>query len=409
MSYSQDWNKSAEYANKRWYEFFKDNEMTNNLLSNFKIKKEMKKNDLIDEIKENQYYLNYDEIEKTNIKNIISADWWYAFSEIKYNTEICFIKFWLYHFDLEKYNKLNEQEYFTSKEYNSIWFSEVCWFPYPSKNLKIKDFNKKETLNYILKEFLEKEDLFSTVEYLFNEKYNLESKEKYTKEEILEKLWFLYSKDVNQELSYILAVFEQLLIFKKIIFYYNNDIVKLNETLFIRDWFLWFVWWNWNILLEKVEKFISHLISNKIEFYLIWIEKSWKFVNFANHLENINLLEKDTCLLTNNDFVSTNILFDDFYSKKTYVDWKYYAGKVIVKIWKNKFVLNVPMNDLDNLNNKTNISDYNNLFKIIKILKSLKTFYYENWIIPIIMINKDVSISQSNDKILKDITLNQIN
>ena len=406
MSYSSNWNKAAEYANKRWYEFFTDNEISKHILSQLSLKVPYN-NSLKEEVEKHLFDLN---ISKENkIKTIVSADWWYTISEVSHNTQISFIKFGLYYFDLNKLDEINKKETFSNKEYNELGYSEVIWLPYPISNLHISGFTKKETLYKILWDFLEKETLFETLHFLFNEKYLNKEELFYTNEEILEKIGFVFSKDANQELSYILSVIEQLLLLKKIIDYYSNDKEKLKETLFIRDWFLWFLGSEYkeNGLLYKVEKFINFLINSNEEFYLIGIEKSGSFSRFANYINELELIWKNKILLPNNTFVSKNIVSSDYTKNNNeYVKNKYYAWKTICKIWKNLLIVNFPIKNSILLNNSEIWkNDFNQIDTICSVLNKVKTMYYENWVIPIILINKDVSVSQSSEKELKKLTI----
>jgi len=368
MSYSSEWG-AVEYANKQWYEFFENDSFSKDLLEKFRIKHirtwEKLKNDLKSQIHSLEYKKDI-----SKIKTIVSADGGYTFTDLKYNTSICFIKFWLYSLDLKKYRELEKKEVFSTKEYNSLWSSEICGFPYPSKNIQIKDLSKSNTINYIFSNFIKSQKLESTLDFLFNETYNWVTKG-LSQEKILIQLELLYTLDINRSISYILSIVEQLLIFKKLINYYLTDIKKLSEILFIRDWFLGIVWGKEWYLVKQIEKFLNYLISSNIEFYLVWIEKSGMFKDFSKELKTLNLLDSDKVIIPSHDFVRKNIIFTQSNKESLYTTWKYYSGKVIAQIGNNNFILNLPMKSLEKLKENPWITDFNKLLEITTILKWL--------------------------------------
>lgn len=165
----------------------------------------------------------------------------------------------------------------------------------------------------------------------------------------------------------------------------NSNI--LNETLFIRDGPLAFFGALSNLSGVMYDLF-RYLLENH-NLFMVGIEKSGAFVDFAHKINH--LLKDGSIMLLNTDFIYKHIYYGSS-DKKGYGYNSYYGCKVIFKSFKGDIhVLTVPSTERSM--NDPKQENYKNLGVILDSLTMLKSDKYDNALLPIALVNKNVSIS----------------
>lgn len=161
----------------------------------------------------------------------------------------------------------------------------------------------------------------------------------------------------------------------------------LNETLFIRDGPLAFFGDLSNLSVFMHDLF-KYLLENH-NLFLVGIEKSGAFVDFAHAIDSY--LENGSVMLLSSDYIYKHIYYGSS-DKKGYGYNTYYGSKVIFKSVKgDSYVLTVPTT-VNNMNDPK-VEYYKNLSVILDSLTMLKSDKYDNALLPIALVNKNVSIS----------------
>lgn len=161
----------------------------------------------------------------------------------------------------------------------------------------------------------------------------------------------------------------------------------LNETLFIRDGPLAFFGDLSNLSVFMHDLFRYLLENNNL--FLVGIEKSGAFVDFAHTLDPY--LENGSVMLLNSNYIYNHIYYGSN-DQKGYGYNTYYGCKVIFKSFTgDSYVLTIPTTERSMNNPK--LENYKNLGVILDSLTMLKSDKYDNALLPIALVNKNVSIS----------------
>lgn len=161
----------------------------------------------------------------------------------------------------------------------------------------------------------------------------------------------------------------------------------LNETLFIRDGPLAFFGALSNLSGVMYDLFRYLLVNHNL--FMVGIEKSGAFVDFAHKINPH--LENGSVMLLNSDYIYKYIYYGSS-DKKGYGYNSYYGCKVIFKSFEGDIhVLTVP--SMERSMNDPKPENYKNLGVILDSLALLKSDKYDNALLPIALVNKNVSIS----------------
>jgi len=161
----------------------------------------------------------------------------------------------------------------------------------------------------------------------------------------------------------------------------------LIQTLFIKDGPLAFFGQTANIH-KPMRKLIKFLHENHA-IYLIGLEKSGAFVEHA--IQASGKMQKKQFITLGNNYIYKYIVPGTDVNKRPYADTSYYGNKLIFKSeFENIYVATIP-----NLESKIEPtkSDYLNIDTVLHNISALKCDLYYNSLVPIVMVNKLVSLS----------------
>lgn len=192
----------------------------------------------------------------------------------------------------------------------------------------------------------------------------------------------------------LLSVLEQFLLihYIKISLELNPSI--LDETLFIKDGPLAFFSDSSN-LRNPMHHLIKFLFENH-NIFLVGVEKSGIFVDYAHSIDSY--LSNGTVMLLNSDYIYNYI---NFGNKRlgSYGNNTYYGSKIIFKSFNGKiYVLTIPTTT-GNMDFPRK-EHYMNLNAILETLTILKSDRYDDALLPINLINKNVSISDNPSSVI---------
>ena len=204
--------------------------------------------------------------------------------------------------------------------------------------------------------------------------------------------------------SYILSVFEIILMLSMFRFFYEKNMQLLHKVLFIKDGPL--------ALFSRLDDFSSKIVRPFFQFlYDKSIENKLNYVNvvgldkggmFVEHFSNIDSkIPSCSIVLPNLDYMKKYITGNN---NSVFGENTYFGIKMFVKVDRNlSFLLNVVVPFGENIQYKEyikqpNISDFLNLKDILEILVKIKCDMYDKSFIPVAMINKLVSLSNIPSK-----------
>lgn len=343
------------------------------------------------------------------------------------STTISFIQYGVSYFEMEDLNELNELEFIGYEDIMKLKNFNIFNFVLPTKNIRLEDCeNIKDSVRQVLYEhFLDKEVddyiLMDTLVWVLFKEY-LQGNEresvsipcpdceksvrvfkskmnKYAlkcpdcgKTIYLTDIFKLHNEVTDDSASaiqkHLSLLLEQFLLvhFIRISLEINPNI--LNETLFIRDGPLAFF-----DALSNLSGYMYDLFKYLLEnhnLFLVGIEKSGAFVDFAHNIED--QLENGSVMLLNSRYIYKHIYYGRSGNKNGYGFNTYYGCKVIFKSLKgDTYVLTVPTTERSM--NDPKLEHYKNLSVILDSLTRLKSDKYDNALLPITLVNKNVSIS----------------
>ena len=188
-------------------------------------------------------------------------------------------------------------------------------------------------------------------------------------------------------LGYLTTVVEQM----TIVFLIQQMLITkpslLKETLFIKDGPLAFFGQTANIH-KPMRKLIKFLHENHT-IYLVGLEKSGAFVEHA--VQAAEKMQKKQFITLGNKYIYKYIVPGTDANNRPYADTSYYGSKLIFKSeFENIYVATIPSLESKIEPSK---SDYLNIDTVLYNISALKCDLYYNSLVPIVMANKLVSLS----------------
>ncbi len=174
---------------------------------------------------------------------------------------------------------------------------------------------------------------------------------------------------------------------------YETDKDLLSKTLFILDRPLSFYGQVSN-LQQQVRDYFNFLHSQGVSFYLVGVEKSGAFVEHARLLKKKGLLPPSSFMLLDSDYIQSYIV-PRSNQKGLYGAATYYGAKLFFHTASGKlYVCSFPTSSADVLQ-APQPSDYPHLHEILSVLELLESNAYQDALLPIILANDTVAISQN--------------
>lgn len=188
-------------------------------------------------------------------------------------------------------------------------------------------------------------------------------------------------------LGYLIRLLEQILLVHVIKIILNNNSILMNKTLFIQDGPLAFFGTTAN-LHKPMQNLVNYLLDYH-NLYLIGLEKNGEFSEHASEISS--KLELNEILILTTDYIYSYIKFGREKKDEAFGSSTYYGNKLIFKSSTGKmYVATIPTR-------KNLISpkkeDFPNMDIILKNINILKCELYEDAIVPIVLANRLVSIS----------------
>ncbi|WP_413825756.1 MULTISPECIES: DNA double-strand break repair nuclease NurA [unclassified Methanobrevibacter] len=369
-------------------------------------------------------------IKKNPIRKVLAFDGGY--NEVMIGKEfpsstVAFYRYGVNYFQLNDLFKLEDKEFIGKLDIGKLHNIDAYNFSIPTKNIKSKtQKNLKNSIRYFLYNHFKKTKIQKTLmetlswfiyrEYRKPEKmtYLLSSCPKCGKPVILykhnmknytfncphchEKIYLtdvfrlheLISENLAKGISsYLMNTLEQFLIIHYIHILMDVAPSLLKESLFIKDGPLAFFGVTSNMS-KPMRELITYL-EHTYDLFLVGVEKSGEFVDHAHEVSQ--LLEPGTYIIPDNEYIYKYIIFGEENINQPYGSTTYYSNKIIYKSTKNKvFVLDIPSS---HRLSKPCKNDFKNIDIILNNLDKLKNDRFDNALLPISLINQNVSISQS--------------
>ena len=188
-------------------------------------------------------------------------------------------------------------------------------------------------------------------------------------------------------LGYLCTTIEQLIIVYLIKEILNTKADILKETLIVKDGPLAFFGQTANIH-KPMRKLIKYLNKN-YTINLVGLEKSGAFVEHAEMIAD--KLKNNQIVLLGNNYIYKYILPGQPRPGSIYGETTYYSHKLIYKSkYGNIYIASIPTMDLKA---EPNLSDYINLSIVLNNIAYLKCDLYYNSLVPVVLANKLVSLS----------------
>lgn len=129
--------------------------------------------------------------------------------------------------------------------------------------------------------------------------------------------------------------------------------------------------------------------NNKIN--LVGVETSGAFVDHARQIRN--KLNSGQVFLLNNEHIYKYIQVGN-HKEQQYGSTSYYSGKFIYKSFDERvYVLTLPVENHNTYYNQPELSDLKNIHEILMNIDKLKCDIYENALIPVVVANKLISLT----------------
>lgn len=425
MAYTSLWKKPNEYASKSsHHHIINDSDVKEFLLNcdipyseeDFKIGEDR--------------LLNIPKLKNFSVEKVITVDWWYQETYARKwfpSSMVAFFQFWVNLLELDKLHEIDNKPFISPKDMEELRNLERSKLILPLKNISYKWESFLYTTRKAIYDFFKRNELLEVVYWFIFEDFSENKVEQYKIEQnpvnkntetiIITKsnLNSDFIMDYNWEVIFITDVFrlhevidedfwstwilwyltpliEQFFIIKFIKIILDNSPSFLDNVLFIRDGFLWFSWQT--ARLHKSMRNLVKYLFDKHNLFLVWIEKSWAFVEHANLVKN-ELSNWNALILTNNYIYKYIIPKTLPNSNEPYASTSYYSWKLIIKTFKwNILVITIPTESSSCFLDENMKKDwYKNIDIIFNILDHLECNYYDNSILPVALVNKMVSLS----------------
>lgn len=377
----------------------------------------------------NQEELNREKGGHNPIKRVMAADGGITEVPIQESfpsTTISFIQYGVSYFETGDLNELDNLEFIGYDDIVKLNNFNIFHFVLPAKNIRLKDCEnikdsfRKSLYEHFLDTYVGDYNLMDTLVWVMFKEYkdternsvsiqcpycptsvslSKNNMDKFTykcphcgKTIYLTDVFKLQNSVTDDSASAIQKPLSLLLEQFLIVHYIRISLEKypniLNETLFIRDGPLAFF-----DVLSNLSGFMYDLFKYLLEnhnLFLVGIEKSGAFVDFAQKIDK--KLDKGSAMLLNSEYIYKHIYYGSSGNINGYGYNSYYGCKVIFKSFKGDiYVLTVPTTERSMNNPKE--ENYKNLGIILDSLTRLKSDKYDNAVLPIALVNKNVSIS----------------
>ncbi|MBX7076605.1 MAG: DNA double-strand break repair nuclease NurA [Methanobacteriaceae archaeon] len=397
-----------------------------------------------EELKEHMQIYHAKKIDENPIRKVLAFDGGY--NEVMIGKEfpsstIAFYRYGVNYFQLNDLFKLEDKEFIGKMDIGKLHNIDAYNFSIPTKNIKSKSQkNLKNSIRYYLYTHFMKtkiqKTLMETLSWFIFREYKKPGKMNYLlstcpecgKPVLLykhsmknytfkcsnchEKIYltdvFRFHELINDNMakgisSYLMNTLEQFLIIHYIHILVNCAPDILKESLFIKDGPLAFFGVTSNM--SKPMRELIYFLERKYDLFLVGVEKGGEFADHAHEVSQI--LEPGTYIIPDNEYIYKYIIFGEENINQPYGSTTYYSNKIIYKTPSSKvFVLNLPSSF--RIGNPTN-KNFKNLDVILNNLDKLKNDRFDNALLPISLINQNVSISQSvSSNILKHHTENSL-
>lgn len=426
MSYNNKYsNKPFESASKTGHTSIINDKEVKNFLSNCHIPsydKEVSQQDM------QKYFLR--DIQNNPIKNIIAIDG--GFTDVYVRKEfpsstIAFFQFGALFFKYQDLIEMEEKPFIDPDDFSKLQNMQRMKLILPTKGVTFKneidliDSVRKSIYDFFVNT-IENQGLIKALTWLIFEEYNFNNtidwtiaqcphcKEpiKFTKNDLTSEYTLscphcqetIYLTDVFRlhevidnelgaggVLGYLCTTIEQLIIVYLIKEILNTKAALLKETLIVKDGPLAFFGQTANIH-KPMKKLIKYLNKN-FTINLVGLEKSGAFVEHAEVISD--KLEKNQIILLGNNYIYKYILPGQPRPGSIYGETTYYSHKLIYKSkYDNIYIASIPAIELKA---EPDLSDYINLSAILNNISYLKCDLYYNSLVPVVLANKLVSLS----------------
>lgn len=428
MAYMSLWKRPNEYASKSSHHNIINDEKVKDFLSYCNIP--MMDLDLV-EIEKNRIE-NIEKINNLPIKNIITVDWWYTETFVQAgfpSSKLAVFQFWVNLLKLEDLNYIEKQAFISPEDISKIKDIQRYKLVLPIVNISYEGKSLLYSVRKAIYEFFKNNELLEVLSWFIFEdfssnwvkEYNIEispitqkkidwgikinkdflDKDFMLKTEKWEEIFltdvFRLHENIDESfgaswiITYLSSVIEQIFIIKLIKELLENRPSILQDTLFIRDGYLWFSWPTAK-LHKTMRKLIQYLFE-KQNLYLVWIEKSWAFVEHACMINS--KLEVWSYIMLTNNYIYKYVSPKTIEWNEAYASTSYYSWKLIIKtFWGNMLVITIPTISSDCfLDEKMKKDWYKNIDVICNILDIVECNYYDNALLPVAITNKMISLS----------------
>lgn len=426
MSYNNKYsNKPFESASKTGHTSIINDKDVKSFLSNCHIPsydKDVSQQDM------QRYFLN--NIQNNPIKNIIAIDG--GFTDVFVRKEfpsstIAFFQFGALFFKYQDLIEMEEKPFIDPDDFSKLQNMQRMKLVVPTKGVTFKDeIDLINSVRISIYNFfvnnIENQGLIKALKWLIFEEYNSNNdiswtiaqcpyckesvtftKNNLTSEYILhcphcqEIIYltdvFRLHEVIDNELGaggvlgYLCTTIEQLIIVYLIKEILNTKAELLKETLIVKDGPLAFFGQTANIH-KPMKKLIKYLNEN-YTINLVGLEKSGAFVEHAEMISD--KLENNQMVLLGNNYIYKYILPGQPRPGAIYGETTYYSHKLIYKSkYDNVYIASIPTIDLKA---EPSLTDYINLSVILNNIAYLKCDLYYNSLVPVVLANKLVSLS----------------
>lgn len=190
-------------------------------------------------------------------------------------------------------------------------------------------------------------------------------------------------------ITFLLRALEQMLLVLILKIILETNPVYLKKTLFIQDGPLAFFAQTAK-LFASMQKLINHLFDHH-DLFLIGLEKSGVFVDHAEEISKSPQLNPGDILILDTKYIYKYIKPGDPSTAEPFGRSTYYGNKIIFKSKEEKmYVATLAMNEIMLSPNK---EDFRNLDIILTNIENLKCELYNDAILPLVLVNRLVSLS----------------
>jgi hypothetical protein len=190
-------------------------------------------------------------------------------------------------------------------------------------------------------------------------------------------------------LGYLTTLLEQIVLVHFIRSILQTKPALLGQTIFIKDGPLAFFGQTANM--HKLFRHLMTYLQNKQQIFLVGIEKSGAFVEYATSIAS--KIPQNTMLLLDNDYIYKYIIPGKADPDNPYASTSYYGAKLIFRAEDDRiYVLTIPVNDSRVVLDPKK-TDFPGLDVILQNVQKLKCDMYESSLVPIALANKLVSLA----------------